>query len=294
MNFREQLKFYGGAVEEKLEFYINSIKQQGIVPDAMHYSLMNGGKRIRPVLALAFCEVSGGSMQSALPYACAVEMIHTYSLIHDDLPCMDDDDLRRGKPSCHKQFGESYALLAGDGLLNSAFEILFNKFGDIKDANTALKAGCILSSASGIDGMIGGQALDLLSEGVSVSLDKLKTIHSLKTGAMIIAPCKIGAVCAGASEKEIADAEEYGRCIGLAFQIVDDILDTTGDEAKLGKPIGSDEANGKSTYTSVMGISEASAEVSRLTEKAVKIAENYGEKGAFLKELALNLASRER
>ncbi len=294
MNFRKQLELYGNAVEEKLAFYISSVKQQGIVPDAMRYSLMNGGKRIRPVLALAFCEVAGGSMQSALPYACAVEMIHTYSLIHDDLPCMDDDNLRRGKPSCHKQFGESYALLAGDALLNFAFEILFNKFGDIQDANAALKMGYILSAASGIDGMIGGQALDLLSEGASVSLDRLKIIHSLKTGKMIIAPCQIGAICAGASEKEIADAEEYGRCIGLAFQIVDDILDNIGDESKLGKPIGSDVANGKSTYTSVMGVAKASAEVDRLTEKAVKIAESYGGKGAFLKEFALRLASRER
>ena len=295
MDFNTKLDFYSEAVEQKLKFYINNIKEKSVVSEAMEYSLMIGGKRIRPVLALAFCEMLSGDgfdIDYALPYACAIEMIHTYSLIHDDLPCMDNDDFRRGKPSCHKKFGEEYALLAGDGLLNLAFEIIFGKFGDVKP-ELSIKCGQILSSASGIDGMIGGQAIDLLSENKKISLQTLKKLQDLKTGAMIIASCKIGAVLGGGNEADAENASFFGEKIGLCFQVVDDILDKTSSFEKLGKPIGSDESNNKSTYVSLLGLEEAKKFADELTREALASIEPYGEKAWFLKELALALCKRE-
>lgn len=295
MDFNTKLAYYSEAVEKKLEFYVSSVKEKSVVSDAMKYSLMIGGKRIRPVLALAFCEMLSDKcfdIESALPYACAIEMIHTYSLIHDDLPCMDDDDFRRGKPSCHKKFGEEYALLAGDGLLNLAFEIIFGKFGDI-NTELSLKCGKILSSASGVDGMIGGQAIDLLSEDKEISLETLKKLQDLKTGAMIIASCKIGAVLGAGNESDIKNAIKFGEKIGLCFQVVDDILDKTSSFEKLGKPIGSDENNKKSTYVSLLGLEQAKKFADELTCEALASIEPYGDKACFLKELALALCKRE-
>ena len=295
MDFNNKLDFYSKAVEKKLEFYIENIKEKSVVSEAMQYSLMIGGKRVRPVLALAFCEMLSGEdfdIDSALPYACAIEMIHTYSLIHDDLPCMDNDDFRRGKPSCHKKFGEEYALLAGDGLLNLAFEIIFGKFGDV-NPDFSMKCGAILSSASGIDGMIGGQAIDLLSENKQISLKTLRKLQDLKTGAMIIASCKIGALLGGGSQSDIDNARCFGEKIGLCFQVVDDILDKTSSFEKLGKPIGSDESNNKSTYVSLLGLDEAKKLADELTREALGSIEPYGEKAGFLKELALALCKRE-
>ena len=296
MDFNTKLDFYSEAVEKKLEFYIDNIKEKSVVSEAMHYSLMIGGKRIRPVLALAFCEMLSGEdfdIDSALPYACAIEMIHTYSLIHDDLPCMDNDDFRRGKPSCHKKFGEEYALLAGDGLLNLAFEIIFGKFGDVYP-DFSMKCGAILSSASGADGMIGGQAIDLLSENKQISLETLRKLQDLKTGAMIIASCKIGAVLGGGNQSDIENARCFGEKIGLCFQVVDDILDVTSSFEKLGKPIGSDESNNKSTYVSLLGLEEAKKFADELTREALCSIEPYGEKATFLKELASALCKREK
>lgn len=295
MDFNLKLQNYCDLCEERLRYYISKIENKSIVSEAMEYSLMIGGKRIRPVLALAFCEMLGGEncVSAALPYACAVEMIHTYSLIHDDLPCMDDDDMRRGKPSCHKKFGEEYALLAGDALLNLAFEIVFGKYSDI-DAEKSLACGKILSEASGINGMIGGQTIDLLSENKSISLEELKLLHSMKTGAMIIAPCKIGALVGGGSDEDIKKAERYGANIGLCFQIVDDILDVTSTTEKLGKPVGSDEGNKKSTYVSLMGLESAQKTADELTQEALECLNNYEEKAWFLKQLAVYLAKRDK
>lgn len=295
MDFNSKLDFYHEAIENKLKFYIGAIEEKSIVSEAMEYSLMIGGKRIRPVLALAFCEMLSEDkfdIESALPYACAIEMIHTYSLIHDDLPCMDNDDFRRGKPSCHKKFGEEYALLAGDGLLNLAFEIIFGKFADVK-ADVSMKCGAVLSGASGVDGMIGGQAIDLLSENMSISLERLKKLQDLKTGAMIIAACKIGAILGGGSEKDIQNARCFGEKIGLCFQVVDDILDKTSTFEKLGKPIGSDEQNNKSTYVSLLGLEQAKRFADELTAEALASIEPYGDKANFLKELANKLLKRE-
>ena len=294
-NLKVSASKYTDLINNALLSYLPKVKNgQDIVVEVMKYSLMNGGKRIRPVLTLEFCNICGGDVCSALPFACAVEMIHSYSLIHDDLPCMDDDDMRRGKPSCHIKFGEAYALLAGDGLLNLAFETMLNKYDKEKvSAETAVKAAAVLSDAAGCKGMIGGQVIDLLSEDRHADIDRLKVMDSLKTGAMIAAACKIGCIVAGADEKYIKAAEEYASYIGLAFQIVDDILDVTGDAEKLGKPVGSDIENGKSTYVSLLGLEASKNSVNELTEKAKQSLNVFNGKADVLISFADKLAARQ-
>lgn len=259
------------------------------VLEAMSYSLENGGKRIRPILTLEFCRICGGDISRAIPYALAVEMIHTYSLIHDDLPCMDDDDMRRGKPSSHKKFGEANAVLAGDGLLTLAFEVLLSAE---DDPARLVKAGAELARAAGCSGMIAGQVMDIANEEKTATLDEIKATDKCKTGELIRISALLGCICAGASCEQIKAAEEYCADIGLAFQIVDDILDVTGDEKALGKPIGSDGENGKSTYVSLLGIERSSEYASQLTENAKLSLEAFGEESEFLKELADKLSSR--
>ena len=267
---------------------------QDYITEAMRYSLENGGKRVRPVLTLEFCRVCGADIDNAIPFACAVEMIHTYSLIHDDLPCMDNDDYRRGKPSCHKKFGEEYALLAGDGLLTLAFETALDGQTSVTDANK-VKAISVLARLAGVDGMVGGQVLDLQSEGTSPSLEKLQTIDRLKTGALIKSAVLLGCYAANVNDKKLLkSAEEYAACIGLAFQIVDDILDVTSDSETLGKPVGSDIKNEKITYVSLMGIDNAKAEVRALTDRAVKALDAFDGDTSFLKEFAVKLADRNK
>ena len=264
----------------------------GVVREAMRYSVSNGGKRIRPVLVLECCRLCGGDVGDALDAACALEMIHTYSLIHDDLPCMDDDDLRRGKPACHKQFGEAFALLAGDALLTEAFRAASTAPFAKKDPQAALRVLAILSENAGADGMIGGQVIDLRSEGQRVSLDRLRTMDAKKTGALIRAACEMGGVIAGASEDELAALRGYADDLGQAFQIVDDVLDVVGDETALGKPVGSDAASEKSTYVSLLGLDAAREEAKALTARAVERLAPFGEKAAFLCELAQRLCTR--
>ena len=265
---------------------------QQLVTDAMRYSIENGGKRVRPILTLEFCRLCGADALEAIDFACAVEMIHTYSLIHDDLPCMDNDDYRRGKPSCHKKFGEEYALLAGDGLLTLAFETAAHTDKSI-DSKSIVKAVEVLSNLAGIAGMVGGQVLDLQSEGTVPTLEKLQTIDRLKTGALIKAAVLLGCYAANETDQnKIAAAEKYAQCIGLAFQIQDDILDVTSDCETLGKPVGSDIKNDKITYVSLMGIENAKKEVDRLTDEAVKSLEAFNTDTCFLKEFALLLAKR--
>ncbi len=257
---------------------------------AMAYSLENGGKRIRPMLTLEFCRVCGGDVSAAIPLAIAVEMIHTYSLIHDDLPCMDDDDVRRGKPSSHKVFGEANALLAGDSLLTLAFETVLSA--PLLSGETKAKAGLELAKAAGCSGMIAGQVMDLANEGKSVSLDEVKATDKRKTGELIRVSALLGCIAAEADEERIKAAESYCENIGLAFQIVDDILDVTSDEETLGKPIGSDSQNEKSTYVSLLGLEESSRYASELTENAKKSLEIFGSEGEFLLELADRLSNR--
>ena len=257
--------------------------------DAMAYSLNNGGKRIRPVLTLEFCRLCGGDYESAIPFALGVEMIHTYSLIHDDLPCMDNDDMRRGKPSSHKVYGEANALLAGDGLLTLAFETVLSAE---LSADKKVKAALELAKAAGVSGMIGGQVMDLANEGKDVSLDAIRATDRLKTGEMIRVAAVMGCIAAGADEVKIKAADEYCANIGLAFQIVDDILDVTSDDATLGKPVGSDSENEKSTYVSHLGIEESIRYARELTANAKAAIEIFGGEGEFLSELADKLSER--
>lgn len=278
-------------VENSLLSYLPDAKDgQYQVAEAMKYSLINGGKRIRPVLALEFARACGGSRDDCLPLACALEYIHTYSLIHDDLPCMDNDDLRRGKPSCHKQFDEATALLAGDALLTHAFEIVSEA--DLSDDKKVM-ATSLLAQNSGVTGMIGGQVIDILFEKGNPTLKDLLTVYKLKTGALISAACLMGCISAGADSNQLAAASKFAYSLGIAFQIQDDILDITGDEKKLGKPVGSDAENSKTTYATVAGMDKAKQDVKRLTENAVKQLA-YFENSEFIELLAYKLVNRDR
>ena len=280
----------------KLENYINKVNlclenalkdKKGSVYDAMRYSLLSGGKRIRPVLSLASAEALGGDSTAALYLGCAVEMIHTYSLIHDDLPCMDNDDLRRGKPTNHIVFGEANAVLAGDALLNFACEFLLSS---PIDDDKKLKGLRVLFAASGADGMIGGQALDIEAESRPFNAEELTKLHNKKTGAIINAAVSMGAIASDCDELKLYD---YSSAVGLAFQIRDDILDISGDEKVLGKPINSDLKNNKTTFVSLFGIDGANKKLEEETQKAINSIEFLGEKGEFLRQFALYLLNRE-
>ena len=244
--------------------------EEGGLAESMRYSLLAGGKRIRPVLALAFCDALGGDIEKALPAACALEMIHTYSLIHDDLPCMDDDVLRRGKPTNHVVYGECTATLAGDALQSLAFETL---------ASAPLESVCIvrclkiLSEAAGYRGMCQGQFLDMEGEGKSLTAEELSHINNLKTGALLSAACRMGASAAGADEKQLEAAGTFGSLLGLAFQIRDDVLDVISTDAELGKSVGSDVQEHKNTYMALLGMEGCNREIRRLTASAVAVLE---------------------
>lgn len=294
MTLKEQLAAYSKMVEDRLMTYIqpSEDKGQAVVFEACRYSAMAGGKRLRPGLVLEFCRVCGGDLEAALPFACALEMIHTYSLIHDDLPCMDNDDFRRGKPTNHKVYGEATAVLAGDGLLNLAFETASDPANtELVSAETQVKAIRMLSRASGMDGMIGGQILDMQAEETSISLEQLKTLQELKTGALISVAAQLGCLIGGATAEQTQAAATYAACIGLAFQIQDDILDIEGDAETFGKPIGSDEENGKSTYPSLLGLEKCHALVHELSRQAVDALASFADAG-ILPELAYSLADR--
>ncbi len=263
---------------------------QDEVVEAMKYSLVNGGKRLRPVLCLEFAKACGGDRFDALDFACAVEYIHTYSLIHDDLPCMDDDDMRRGKPSCHKQFGEATALLTGDALLTHAFQIVAGA--ELDDSKIALACG-LLAQNAGVQGMVGGQVIDLKYESESPDLRQLLSVHRLKTGALISAACLLGCIAAGADDKKIAAASAYAYDLGVAFQIKDDILDVTGSSEELGKPVGSDEDNNKTTYVSLRGIENAQKDVEKLTSAAISRLSEF-QNTEFLEALSRYLVNRNK
>ncbi len=267
MSFKEQMKEDLVLVDKMLEEYLeNRDVKIPRLAEAMRYTTMAGGKRIRAFLCLMFARLSGGRAEDALPFACAVEMIHAYSLIHDDLPCMDDDDMRRGKPSNHIVFGEAQALLAGDGLLTLAFETCAEN----KRVAPSLcaKAVSYLARYAGPYGMVGGQVLDLEGEKRKLTKDELHHVHSLKTGALIQAACVLGCCTTEKGLDMIETSKEYGLNLGLAFQVVDDILDVTSDEATLGKPIGSDSENNKTTFMDFMTLNDASEYTRMLTEKA--------------------------
>lgn len=263
----------------------------GEVVKAMEYSLLAGGKRLRAVFMMEFCRMCGGNAAEVLEVACSVELIHAYSLIHDDLPCMDDDDFRRGKPSCHKAFGEATALLAGDALNTMAFEVISDAALSGKiSAKTAVMLVSTLSKAAGTGGMIGGQAFDLAAENREISLEELNILQEYKTGALIEAACVMGVILSGKYEM-IPEAAKYAQAVGRAFQIVDDILDVTGSFEELGKPIGSDEDSHKYTYVTALGIEGARREAQRLTEEALLILRQFDDCG-FLYEVTESLLNR--
>ena len=297
IEFEKRFSDYVRIINEAANKYVSPASFEGreseglkVMLEAMAYSLNNGGKRIRPMLTLEFCRVCGGEYMKAVPLALAAEMIHTYSLIHDDLPCMDNDDMRRGKPSSHKAFGEANALLAGDSLLTFAFETALSAPG--LDAPKRCAAGLELAKAAGCSGMIAGQVMDLANEAKSVSVDEIKATDRLKTGEMIRVSALLGCIAAGADEEKIKAAEKYCENIGLAFQIVDDILDVTSDEATFGKPIGSDSENEKSTYVSLLGLEKSARFARELTECAKAALDIFGCEGEFLSELADKLSNR--
>ena len=263
---------------------------------AIRHSLLDGGKRIRPILSIAAFEAVGGKGDHILPFACALEMIHTYSLIHDDLPAMDNDDYRRGKPTCHKMFGEAIGILAGDGLLTEAFQLMTNRSswsGPSSDKAVILDLVHEIAQAAGISGMVGGQVADIESEGKEVDLPLLQYIHTHKTGAMILASIRVGARLGGASEETLRAFTRYGERIGLAFQITDDILNVEGKAIALGKNTGTDLSRGKATYPAVLGIEESKRRAAELVEFAVESLKPYGPEAEPLREIALFIIGRE-
>ena len=283
-------------IEEAIESYIpvGNYNEQKLI-DAVRYSLNLKGKRVRPSLTLAFAELCGGRIEDAVPFACAVEMIHTYSLIHDDLPCMDDDDYRRGEPSNHKVFGEDTALLAGDALQSMAYTTMLSDAAvKAVGGERAARAACVLAQKSGLLGMVGGQAIDLSIEHKEVGIDVVRQMEEKKTANLIEAACMMGCIVAGANEKQIKAAETYAHSIGLAFQIVDDILDVTSTAEELGKPIGSDAGNEKNTYMSLLGLDRCRELVKELTDEAISALREFDGDTSELKDFALKLANRRK
>lgn len=290
----EKLKVLQTMVEARLaEFFPGDGLEE-----AMRYSLLAGGKRIRPVLTMAFCEAAGGRAEEALDFGCGVEMLHTYSLIHDDLPCMDDDDLRRGKPTCHKVYGECIATLAGDALQTAAFQTILSARGPWTDPTAPLRAAAVLADAAGVNGMCAGQYWDTIGDGQPHTVEELASIHSEKTGALLRCACMMG-VIASSGHRKVDDscldaARDYASHLGMAFQIRDDILDATSTTDELGKPVGSDAANGKTTYVTLLGVEQCEAlvlEHTRLAKEALKRV-SWQQSVDFLCELADSLALR--
>ena len=289
MEFRELLKEKVEIIDGELNKYMLHEKNaQSDIYEAMSYSLMAGGKRLRPVIMLLTTEMCGGKVEEVLPFACALEMIHSYSLIHDDLPAMDNDDLRRGKPTNHIVYGEAMAILAGDALLNCAMETALSA--DV-EADKMVKALKVLFKSSGTEGMIGGQVIDIKNS--ELSEDGLRNLHLLKTGAIIRSAGVVGGIISGASEKEIDAIDNFCMNLGIAFQIQDDVLDVKGNEKDLGKPVGSDADNNKTTYVTLYGIEKSQEMVIEYTKKAKQsISECFGEKAENLIALADYLINR--
>ena len=287
---QEKMAHYKQLVEDYLERLYQGPDMNTRLYEATRYSLLTGGKRIRPILTLAAADLCGGDLQKALPFAAAIEMVHTYSLIHDDLPSMDDDDLRRGKPSNHIVFGVATAILAGDGLLTDAFSMIADA--DLS-ADRIAEGVRILSQAAGSGGMVFGQAIDMAYEGGSLTLRELSRLQSMKTGALFTASVELGAVAAGAGTKARKALVTYGMRLGRAFQMQDDILDVKGTEATVGKTLRSDERHNKPTFVSVLGVDDCHAQMKKLTEDALTALTAFPyDESALLRELAQSLVSR--
>ena len=292
MNLEKILAEYKSLIDSELDRYLTFLpcKQQRLL-EAMRYSANAGGKRIRGILALEFARLCGGTTEAALPAACAIEMLHTFSLIHDDLPCMDDDDMRRGKPSCHIAFDEATALLAGDELEIYSFKVIAGSVNHGVTAENALKMSALLAENAGHMGMTGGQQIDIQFD--DLSPDDLLQMYELKTSRLLQTAAAFGCISAGAVDKTVSKADEYAKKLGIAFQIVDDILDICGDEKELGKPTGSDAVNGKKTYAALVGLDTAKKTAEQLTKEALTLLDEFTDND-FLKQLTIKLLNRSK
>lgn len=294
MEFKNSLKIKSDYIEELLKKYMpKEDGYQSTIMESMNYSLKSGGKRLRPILTLEACKIVGGNEEDAIPFAMAIEMIHTYSLIHDDLPSLDNDDLRRGKPTNHKVYGEAMAILAGDGLLNYAYEIMLSSSLNKDNPEKYLRAIGEIAKSAGIYGMIGGQVVDVESENTLIPKEKLDYIHLNKTAAIMVGCMRAGAIVGNANEEQLEKVTKYAKNIGLSFQIVDDILDIIGDESKLGKHVGSDIENNKSTYPSLIGIEKSKEVATQLINEARENIKTLNGDYSFLDGLANYIIDRE-
>jgi geranylgeranyl diphosphate synthase type II len=294
MDIKSYLSKKKDLVDKALEKLVPPAKTfPASVHEAMRYSLFAGGKRVRPILAIAAAEALGAKTTDLLPLAGTLELIHTYSLIHDDLPAMDDDDLRRGRPTCHKVYGEALAILAGDGLLTMAFEVLSDprRTGKVP-ANRLLAVIKEIATASGVFGMVGGQVVDMESEGKDIDFPTLEYIHTHKTGALIRASVRVGALYAKAGKRQFTALTHYGEMVGLAFQIADDILDITGTREETGKDVGSDLQKGKKTFPSFYGLEESRRRAVEVADRAVLSLKDFDKKADPLRELAKYIINR--
>jgi geranylgeranyl diphosphate synthase, type II len=295
MDLKTYLKEQIARVDKALDEYLpKETERPHSLHKAMRYSVFAGGKRVRPILMLAACQAVGGDTERAIPAACALEMIHTYSLIHDDLPAMDDDDFRRGNPTNHKVFGEAIAILAGDGLLTEAFKLISDpRFASGCDPAARLAVIHEIATCAGSYGMVGGQVVDMESEGKSdIDLPTVQYIHTHKTGALIKASVVAGALLGGADQTKLAAITRYGEAAGLAFQIADDILDIEGTTEEIGKDAGSDQARGKATYPAVMGLSASKQEAANMMDEAFRVLEIFGTEADRLREIATYIVKR--
>ena len=296
MEFKEELKKYQNSIELELKKYIRTQNvPESKLNESMEYSLISGGKRLRPILIIATYQLFKQKYDICLPYCVAIEMVHNFSLIHDDLPAIDNDDFRHGKLTNHKKFNESTAILAGDGLLNNAYIVISEDLkytGNVEELKTKLKIFNEFTNA--VDRMIAGEYVDTEFEGKSISADYLEYMHKNKTGALLKLCIRIGAILGNASEKELEDLTLYSEKIGLAFQIKDDILSEEGNELITGKPVGNDKEKNKCTYVTKFGLQEAKNILEKITKQAVEIVEQYGKNGEFLKQLAIYIKERNK
>ena len=295
MEFKEQLKEYQNLINNELNKHLRKEKCfEQILNESMEYSLMAGGKRLRPVLVMATYKLFENNLEKCMPYATAIEMVHNFSLIHDDLPGIDNDDFRHGKPTNHKQFNEATAILAGDGLLNQAYMVIGDDLKKSKTEELENKIGIFNEFSKAVDRMISGEYVDTELEGKKISGECLKYIHENKTGALLKLSVRMGAILAKATKKQLEKLTNYAEKIGLAFQIKDDILSEEGNEAILGKPVGNDRELGKCTYVSQYGLQGAKDILNKITEEAILELEEFKEKGEFLKEFAYYIQNRNK
>lgn len=295
MDFKEKLEEYRQQINLELEKYVRKQScPEERLNQAMEYSLMAGGKRLRPILVLATYELFKKDIQTCMPYSVAIEMVHNFSLIHDDLPAIDNDDFRHGKPTNHKQFNEAIAILAGDGLLNNAYMVISEDLIHSKEQDIAKKVKVVNEFSNAIDRMIAGEHVDIEWEKKEITLQQLEYMHQNKTGALLKLCVRMGAILAQATESDLESLSNYAEKIGLAFQIKDDILSEEGDEEILGKPVGNDKELGKCTYVSQYGLQGAKEKLEKIVKEAIQELEVYGEKAKFLKELAIYIQNRNK